>query len=109
MVNRGEEVASLGHLSFSWYYAFGLHFCEAQTYIPRMVSTRILVFFLWVYGMILNIVYSGNLTAFLLVRRPPASIETIQDLYRSGIEVAALGYLYLEGITSATDPYLKVR
>ena len=58
--------------------------------------------------MILTIVYSGNLTAFLLVRRPPTSIETIEDLYRSGLEVAALGDIYLGGIKSASDPNLRV-
>lgn len=107
-VDSGEELTSLGQLSFSWYYAFGLHFCEPQAYLPRMASTRILVFFLWAYCMTLTIVYSGNLTAFLLVRKPAASIETIEDLYRSGLQVAALGRLFLDGIMHATDPNLRV-
>ncbi|XP_045104092.1 ionotropic receptor 93a-like isoform X2 [Portunus trituberculatus] len=104
----GEELSSFRWLSFSWYYAFGLHFCESQHFLPHMPSTRIFVVFLWMYCMILTIVYSGNLTAFMLVRRAPASIQTVEDLYHSGLEVAALGELvFMSSIVTATDPYLR--
>ncbi|KAK8387406.1 hypothetical protein O3P69_018177 [Scylla paramamosain] len=104
----GEEVPSFRWLGFSWYYAFGLHFCESQQFLPRMLSTRIFVAFLWMYCIILTIVYSGNLTAFLLVRRPPASIQTIEDLYNSGLEVAALAdIIFMSSIKYSNDPYLR--
>lgn len=73
-----------------------------------MASTRIFVIFLWLYTMILTIAYSTNLTAFLLVRKSPAAIETIKDLYDSGLEVAAIGDIYKQGIASARDPNLRV-
>lgn len=105
----GSEVADLGQLSFSWYYTFGLHFCESQHALPTMASTRIFVIFLWLYTMVLTIGYSTNLTAFLLVTKAPAAIETIKDLYDSGLEVAAIGDIYRAGIASASDPHLRVR
>lgn len=104
----GSEVANLGHFTFSWYYTFGLHFNEAQYASPSMTSTRIFVMLLWLYTMVLTIGYSTNLTAFLLVRKPPAAIETIKDLYDSGLEVAAIGDIYMAGIASASDPNLRV-
>ncbi|MPC10383.1 hypothetical protein E2C01_003017 [Portunus trituberculatus] len=108
VTDSGEELSSFRWLSFSWYYAFGLHFCESQHFLPHMPSTRIFVVFLWMYCMILTIVYSGNLTAFMLVRRAPASIQTVEDLYHSGLEVAALGELvFMSSIVTATDPYLR--
>lgn len=105
---RGSEAASLGQLSFSWYYTFGLHFCEAQYLLPSMASTRIFVTFLWLYTMVLTLGYSTNLTAFLMVPKAPAAIETIKDLYESGLEVAAIGDIYRTGIASASDPNLRV-
>ncbi|KAK3876180.1 hypothetical protein Pcinc_019001 [Petrolisthes cinctipes] len=105
--NDGEEAAGLVGLSTSWQYAFGLHFREPLPFEPRMDTTRIFVLFLWLYTMILTIVYSTNLTAFLLVRKDPASIQTIKELYNSGLEVASLGEIFLSSISLASDPYLK--
>lgn len=107
-VGSGSEAAHLGQLSFSWYYTFGMHFCETQQAVPNMDSTRIFVTFLWLYTMVITIGYSTNLTAFLLVRKAPDAIETIKDLYDSGLEVAAIGDIYKAGIASASDPYLRV-
>ena len=58
--------------------------------------------------MILTIAYSTNLTAFLLVRKTPKLIETIKDLYESGLEVAVIGSILVKGIASASDPNLRV-
>ncbi|XP_071514970.1 ionotropic receptor 21a-like [Panulirus ornatus] len=103
----GEEIRSLQSLSFSWYYAFGMHFCEAHVSLPRMASTQILVMFLWLYTMILTIAYSSNLRAFLIVRKPPAMMETIKEVYESGLQVAADGTIYKAGIAASSDPYLQ--
>ncbi|XP_071515152.1 glutamate receptor ionotropic, delta-2-like [Panulirus ornatus] len=103
----GDEIRGLQSLSFSWYYAFGMHFCEAHASLPRMASTQILVMFLWLYTMILTIAYSTNLRAFLIVRKPPAMMETIKELYESGLEVAAEGTVYRDGIAASSDPYLR--
>ncbi|KAK3874143.1 hypothetical protein Pcinc_020903 [Petrolisthes cinctipes] len=88
-----DEVKRLTELGYSWNFAFGLHFREPQDVNPRMDSTRVFVLFLWLYTMILTIVYSSNLTAFLLVQKPPTSIQTLDDLYESGLEVAGFGAL----------------
>lgn len=56
-----------------------------------MDSTRVFVMFLWLYSTILTIAYSTNLTAFLLVQKPPASIQTIAEIFDSGLEVADIG------------------
>ncbi|XP_050724654.1 uncharacterized protein LOC127002632 [Eriocheir sinensis] len=72
-----------------------------------MASTRIFVTFLWLYTMVLTLGYSTNLTAFLMVPKAPAAIETIKDLYESGLEVAAIGDIYRTGIASASDPNLR--
>lgn len=86
----GDETFLTG-LSESWHYSFGLHFREPQCSLPRMDSTRVFVLFLWLYTMILTIAYSTNLTAFLLVQKPPASIQTIAEIFDSGLEVAGIG------------------
>ncbi|KAK3874138.1 hypothetical protein Pcinc_020898 [Petrolisthes cinctipes] len=87
----GDEKTSLAKLGYSWGYSSGCHFQEPQTAEPRMDSTRIFVLFLWLYTMILSIVYSTNLTAFLLVTKAPTSIQTMEELYQSGREVASIG------------------
>ncbi|KAK3876187.1 hypothetical protein Pcinc_019008 [Petrolisthes cinctipes] len=103
----GDEAASLGTLDFSWYYSFGLHFCESQVVEPRMNSTRIFVLFLWLYTMILTIAYSTNLTAFLVVHKPSKQIETVKELSESNLELS----VYLPGLTSAIssslDPHVQ--
>lgn len=99
---------SLQSLSSSWYYAVGLHCCEAQVTLPKMRSTRIFIIFLWLYTITLTIAYSTNLTAFLLVAKPPTTMETIQDLHASGLEVSGVGKFYGDALGSASDPYLQV-
>lgn len=47
--------------------------------------------------MILTIAYSTNLTAFLLVQKPPPSIQTIEEIYQTGLEVAGIGALLKDG------------
>lgn len=106
--DSGDEVASLATLAFSWYYAFGLHFCESHLVRPRMDSTRIYVLFLWLYTMILTIVYSTNLTAFLLVQKPAASMETIRELYISGREMSLICQGLTLSIAKSSDPNVKV-
>ncbi|XP_071515148.1 ionotropic receptor 21a-like [Panulirus ornatus] len=103
----GDEMSSLQTLSYSCYYAFGVHFCEAHASLPRMASTQILVMFLWLYTMILTIAYSTNLRAFLIVRKPPAMMETIRDLHDSGLQVAGIGDFAKVGMASSSDPYLQ--
>ncbi|XP_050697659.1 ionotropic receptor 21a-like [Eriocheir sinensis] len=103
----GEEVKSLQSLAASWYYALALHCCEAQVSLPRMQSTRIFVATLWLYTTIITIIYSTNLTAFLLVAKPPQTIESIRDLHASGLEVSAVGSFYGDALLSASDPYLQ--
>ncbi|KAK4308279.1 hypothetical protein Pmani_020032 [Petrolisthes manimaculis] len=103
----GDEATSLTEIGFSWYYAFGLHFCESQVVEPRMNSTRIFVLFLWLYTMILTIAYSTNLTAFLLVQKPAASMDTIKELYESGRELALIGQGLTLSIAKSKDPYIK--
>ncbi|XP_071518321.1 glutamate receptor U1-like [Panulirus ornatus] len=103
----GGELRSLQSLSYSWYYAFGVHFCEAHDSLPRSASTQIFVLFLWLYTMILTMVYSNSLKAFLLVKKQPTMMETIQDLYESGLEVAGLTELYKYEFASSSSPYLQ--
>ncbi|KAK3874146.1 hypothetical protein Pcinc_020906 [Petrolisthes cinctipes] len=103
----GDEVSSLAKLGFSWYYAFGLLIREPQVSVPRMDSTRVFVLFLWLYSMIITIAYSTNLTAFLLVQKAAASMETIKELYESGRELTVIGEGFLPIITESTDPNLK--
>ncbi|KAK3874140.1 hypothetical protein Pcinc_020900 [Petrolisthes cinctipes] len=88
----GDETTSLAKLGYSWGYSSGCHFQEPQTAEPRMDSTRIFVMFLWLYTMILSIVYSTNLTAFLLVTKTPTSIQTMEEIYQSGRELATFGF-----------------
>ncbi|KAK3876182.1 hypothetical protein Pcinc_019003 [Petrolisthes cinctipes] len=99
----GDETTSLAKLGYSWGYSSGCHFQEPQTAEPRMDSTRIFVLFLWLYTMILSIVYSTNLTAFLLVTKTPTSIQTMEELYQSGREVASIGMTGEYGGGDLTD------
>lgn len=73
-----------------------------------MDSTRIFVLFLWLYTMILTIAYSTNLTAFLLVQKPAASMETLKELSESGVEVAALEEGYVVVISNSSNPHVRV-
>ncbi|XP_071514444.1 ionotropic receptor 21a-like isoform X2 [Panulirus ornatus] len=103
----GGERSNLQNLSFAWYYAFGLHFCEAHTTLPRSTSTQIFVLFFWLYTMILTMVYSANLKSFLLVKKRPTVMQTLQDLYESGLEVSAAVELYRYEFAMSSNPYLQ--
>ncbi|XP_071518019.1 ionotropic receptor 21a-like [Panulirus ornatus] len=103
----GGELKSLQSFNYSWYYAFGMHLCETHTCLPRSTSTQIFVLFLWLYTLILTSVYSANLKSFLLVKKEPAMMDTYQDLYESGLEVATLGKLLKDGFSLSSDPYVK--
>ncbi|KAK4308281.1 hypothetical protein Pmani_020034 [Petrolisthes manimaculis] len=103
----GDEATNLTEIGFSWYYAIGLHFREPQVVEARMNSTRIFVLFLWLYTMILTITYSTNLTAFLLVQKPAASMDTIKELYESGREMALICQGLTLSIAKSRDPYIK--
>ncbi|KAG7173507.1 Glutamate receptor ionotropic, delta-2-like 23, partial [Homarus americanus] len=103
----GEEMKSLQSLSFSCYYALGLHCCEAQVTLPQMKSTRVFIIFLWLYTITITIAYSTNLTAFLMVTKPPSIMETIKELHASGLEVSGVGKFYGDALASASDPYLQ--
>ncbi|KAK3876189.1 hypothetical protein Pcinc_019010 [Petrolisthes cinctipes] len=103
----GDETTSLAGLGSSWTYTFGLHFREPQAVVPRMDSIRVFVFFLWLYTMILTVVYSTNLTAFLLVQKPPTSIQSIKDLYEARLTVAALGAVHSYALAASSDQYLQ--
>nr|XP_027228074.1 glutamate receptor ionotropic, NMDA 1-like [Penaeus vannamei] len=62
---------------------------------------------LWLYVTILTASYSTNLTAFLIVSRPPASIETVEELRKAGLEVAGLGDFYRRALASAGEANLQ--
>ncbi|XP_042213450.1 ionotropic receptor 21a-like [Homarus americanus] len=103
----GEEMKSLQSLSFSCYYALGLHCCEAQVTLPQMKSTRVFIIFLWLYTITITIAYSTNLTAFLMVSKSPATIQTIKELHASRKQVSGMGEFYKNALASASDPYLQ--
>ncbi|KAK4308272.1 hypothetical protein Pmani_020025 [Petrolisthes manimaculis] len=94
-------------LGSSWQYTFGMHFREPQIVEPRLNTTRVFVLFLWLYTMVLTLEYSSNLTAFLLVQKAPASLQTIREVHDSGLQVAALGYIFNFSLASSVDPYLR--
>ncbi|XP_071514593.1 ionotropic receptor 21a-like [Panulirus ornatus] len=95
------------NLSFAWYYAFGLHFCESHEFLPRNPCTQIFVQFLWLYTMIMTISYTASLRSFLLVKKEPYMIQTIQELYESGLEVGAPSNLYKNEFAASANPYLQ--
>ncbi|XP_071518339.1 ionotropic receptor 21a-like [Panulirus ornatus] len=103
----GGELTSLQSLSYSWYYAFGVHFCRTHTSLPRSISTQVFVMFLWLYTMILTMVYSANLKSFLLVKKQPSVMQTLQDLHESGLEVASGVELYKYEFAMSSNPYLQ--
>ncbi|XP_042213524.1 probable glutamate receptor [Homarus americanus] len=103
----GEEMKSLQSLSFSCYYALGLHCCEAQVTLPQMKSTRVFIIFLWLYTITITIAYSTNLTAFLMVSKSPATMETIKELHASRKQVSGMGQFYKGALASASDPDLQ--
>ncbi|XP_071546546.1 uncharacterized protein [Panulirus ornatus] len=107
MIIIGGEIKILQNLSFAWYYAFGLHFCEAHRSLPRNASTQIFVQFLWLYTIILTTSYSASLKAFLLVKKQPAMINTFKELYESNLEVSGPGELLKDELAKSSDPYAQ--
>ncbi|XP_071514367.1 ionotropic receptor 21a-like [Panulirus ornatus] len=103
----GGEIRSLQDLSFAWYYAFGLHFCEAHKSLPRSTSTQLFVQFLWLYTMIMTISYTASLKSFLIRKKQPYMIQTIKELYESGLEVGSPTELYKYELSVSSNPYLQ--
>ncbi|XP_050722808.1 glutamate receptor ionotropic, delta-2-like isoform X2 [Eriocheir sinensis] len=91
-------------LGSSWLYTVGLHLRVAQPHQPVRSGTQVFVAFLWLYTMILTIAYSTNLTAFLLVKKLPATIETLKQLAESDLKVAGVGELFMTELQEASDP-----
>ncbi|XP_071524373.1 probable glutamate receptor [Panulirus ornatus] len=103
----GEEATCLQLPGFTWLYSFGLHVREPQATLPRTTPMQVLLAFLLLYTMILTLAYSTNLTAYLIVTKTPASMETIRELRDSALEVAGLGNFYRNALASASDPDLQ--
>ncbi|XP_071544649.1 glutamate receptor U1-like isoform X2 [Panulirus ornatus] len=103
----GQELVRLQTLTSTCYYTFAMHFSEPQIQVPQMTSTRVFVMFLWLYTMILTIAYSTNLTAFMVVSKQPATINTIKELHDSDLTVVEIGTFYEHQLASASDPYLQ--
>ena len=57
-----------------------MFFTAGLTRIPAKFSQRILLWFWSVFCLILAIVYSGNLTAYLSVYQPNIEVDSLQDL-----------------------------
>ncbi|XP_042859793.1 ionotropic receptor 21a-like [Penaeus japonicus] len=104
----GDEVKILQTVSFTFLYVFGMHFREPQQLMPQRTTTRIFILFLWLYTIILTTAYNSNLTAFLTVVQEPSSMETVEELHGSGMEVSGLGGFFKGALASAVDPYLQV-
>nr|XP_053629720.1 ionotropic receptor 21a-like [Cherax quadricarinatus] len=103
----GEDIPELRTLSSGFTYSFATLLGKSAVRDPKPVSAHLLVLSLWLYGMIVTIAYSTNLTAFLLVSRRPYSMETFKELHDSGLRVFGLGDLFKQELASASDIYLK--
>lgn len=95
-------------LSSAWLDTYGLHVRENQPRPPKRGSTQVLVSFLWLYTMILTIAYCTNLTAFILVNKPPPSIQTLMELADSNLDVVGVGDIFKKLLLEASDPNVKV-
>ncbi|XP_063613828.1 ionotropic receptor 21a-like [Penaeus indicus] len=103
----GPEIGALSSLTSCLYYTFGLHCDAPQARLPSRPSAQLTVGMLWLYVTILTASYSTNLTAFIIVSRPPGSIETVEELRRAGLEVAGLGDFYRVALASAGEANLQ--
>ncbi|XP_042873336.1 ionotropic receptor 21a-like [Penaeus japonicus] len=103
----GPEIGALGSAGSCLYYTFGMHCDAPQARTPLRPTTQLMVGMLWLYVTILTASYSTNLTAFIIVSRPPSSIETVEELRKSGLEVAGLGEFYRMALASAGDANLQ--
>ncbi|KAG7160818.1 Ionotropic receptor 93a-like 12, partial [Homarus americanus] len=105
--NSGQEIGSVGSIDLSYYYTYGVLLRVPQSQLPKATNTQVFVTFLWIYAIVLTIAYCTNLTAFLLVNKAPASVETIRELHDSDLKVAGMGQFYKKELAAASDPYLK--
>ncbi|XP_037783475.1 glutamate receptor ionotropic, delta-1-like [Penaeus monodon] len=104
---RNEEHSSIKSFLNASLYTFGLHLREPQAYLPSRRSTQVFVSFLWMYTIIIITGYCSNLTAFLTVARQPPSIDTVKELYASGLNVAGLGYFFGKALQLSSNQYLR--
>ncbi|XP_069938725.1 glutamate receptor ionotropic, delta-1 isoform X3 [Cherax quadricarinatus] len=104
---RNGEILHLQQVGYCYMYTFGLHIQRALPSLPRSSPTRILLGALWLYALILTLAYCTNLTAYLIVAKTPASMDTVRQLKASGVDVAGLGYFYKNALSSSTDPDLR--
>ncbi|XP_063587837.1 glutamate receptor ionotropic, delta-1-like [Penaeus indicus] len=104
---RNEEHSSFKSLLNASLYTLGLHLREPQAYLPSRRSTQVFVSFLWMYTIIIITGYCSNLTAFLTVARQPPSIDTVKQLYASGLNVAGLGYFFGKALQLSSNQYLR--
>lgn len=70
---------------------------------------QVLVAFLWIYGIIVTVAYSANLTAFLTVERVPEGITSLKQLFESGLNVYAVSPFFVNTMKEAKNEYVKVR
>ncbi|XP_068204612.1 ionotropic receptor 21a-like [Palaemon carinicauda] len=103
----GSEIPAFRLLWNAYFYSLGLHFRHTQYQLPLKDVTKVILLFFWIYTMVLTIFYSTSLMAYMIVNIPPPSIETIEGLYKSGLEVAGLGFFYKNALASASDPHLQ--
>lgn len=95
-------------LASNWLDTFAFHLRETQSRPPTRGSTQVFVSFLWLYTMILTIAYCTNLTAFLLVNKLPASIQTLEELAESNFDVLGVGIIFSKLLSESSDPNVKV-
>ncbi|XP_050714211.1 ionotropic receptor 93a-like [Eriocheir sinensis] len=95
-------------LASDWLGTFAFHLRETHPHPPTRGSTQVFVSFLWLYTMILTIAYGTNLTAFLLVNKLPASIQTLEELAESNFDVMGVGIIFSKLLSESSDPNVKV-
>ncbi|XP_076040830.1 ionotropic receptor 21a-like [Oratosquilla oratoria] len=102
-----QEAPYFQSVQLCYLYTFGAHCKEPASKDPKRDATKVLVSFVWLYTILFTTAYCSNLTAFLTVTLQPSPMDTIQQLYHSGMEVSGLGNFYQKALLTATDPYLK--
>ncbi|KAG7168337.1 Ionotropic receptor 21a-like 2, partial [Homarus americanus] len=102
-----EESRALHSFAYSCLYAYGLHFSEAQANLPHRRSTQLFVCFLWMYTIIIVTGYRSNLTAYLTVARQPPTVNTVRELYASGLQIAGIGHFFGSALEASSNQYLK--
>ncbi|XP_068202878.1 glutamate receptor ionotropic, delta-2-like [Palaemon carinicauda] len=87
----GTEHQSYTSLLVTLLNSFGLLVRQGVVYLPIRASNRVFVLFLLFYVFIITTAYSSNLTAFLTVVRQPPGVESFFELYKSKLDLFALG------------------